>query len=111
MTNANTFSAYKIWWIEFRAQKGIVTKKDAKILKKYDFGGRNRRNLLEHFASKDDAEKYLADKAEDFKKLSKKYEVRMCTDKQFGLGRVDMDNNIVVIDFTTKQNNEMFVIG
>lgn len=111
MKNVETLSPYKIWWIEFRAQKGIVTQKDARILKKYDFGGRNRRNLLEHFPSKDAAEKYLAEKAEDFKKLSKRYEVRICTDKQFGNGRVDMANNIVVIDFTTKQNEEMFVIG
>lgn len=107
-----TFSPYKIYWIEFRAVKGIVTLKDEKILNSSRFtNGRNRRNFPKHFASKADAEKYLTEKAETFKRLSKPYEVRLCTDKQFGLGNVDFTNNIVNIAFTKKQESEMFVIG
>lgn len=103
-------SAYKVVWVEFRAQKGIVTKKDAKILRKYTVGRQwsNGDRIQEHFASKDMALAYLDSKREDFKKLGKRYEVRICTDKQFSLGH--MENRSNIIPFTTKQNNEMFII-
>ena len=110
MKNVETLSPYKIWWIEFRAQKGIVTRKDAKIFNKYSFGG-NLRNLMLHFASRTDAEKYLIEKKDDFKRLSKSYEVRMCTDKQFSMSYVDIQSRILRIKFTSKQNAEMIVIG
>ena len=88
-----TLSPYKITWVEFRAVKGIVTKKDAKILRKYTMLGNNFRNgdrIHEHFASKDMALAYIDCKCEDFKKLSKHYEVRICTYKQFSLGHIEM---------------------
>ena len=108
-----TLSPYKIYWIEFRALNGIVTKKDEKILSqlRYTSFGKNRRNYLKHFPSEAYAKQYLSENAEAFKKLSKSYEVRLCTDKQFSLGSVDYDNNIVNIHFTKKQESEMFIIG
>ena len=106
-----TLSPYKITWVEFRAVKGIVTKKDTKILRKYTMLGNNFRNgdrIHEHFASKDMALAYIDCKCEDFKKLSKHYEVRICTYKQFSLGHIE--NGCNIIPFTTKQNSEMFII-
>lgn len=108
MTQNITISAYKVMWVEFRAVKGIVTKKDAKILRKYTIGRqwRNGDRIQEHFASKEAALEYLRTK--DFSKLSKHYEVRLCTDKQFGMGHMENGSNI--INFTSKQNAEMYII-
>ena len=51
-------------------------------------------------------------KGHDFSKLGKQYEVRLCTDKQYGMAKVDYKNNFEVeIPFTKKQNDEMFLIG
>ena len=66
-------SSYKIVWVEFRAQKGIVTKKDSKILMDSAFGDSYGKNARKHFASEENARKYLKEKAEAFKKLSKVY--------------------------------------
>lgn len=108
MTQNITISAYKVMWVEFRAVKGIVTKKDAKILRKYTIGRqwRNGDRIQEHFGSKEAALEYLRTK--DFSKLSKHYEVRLCTDKQFGMGHMENGSNI--INFTSKQNAEMYII-
>lgn len=108
MTQNITISAYKVMWVEFRAVKGIVTKKDAKILRKnaitrqWSCGDR----IQEHFGNKEAALEYLRTK--DFSKLSKHYEVRLCTDKQFGMG--SMENRSNIINFTDKQNAEMYII-
>lgn len=108
MTQNITISAYKVMWVEFRAVKGIVTKKDAKILCKYpsEWKWRNGDRIQEHFGSKEAALEYLRTK--DFSKLGKHYEVRICTDKQFSMGH--MENRSNIIKFTTKQNAEMYII-
>lgn len=100
-------SAYKVTWVEFRAQKGIVTKKDAKILLKHANNmWKHGDRIQEHFGNKESALEYLRTK--DFSKLGKKYEVRICTDKQFSQGHYEKGSNI--IEFTKKQNQEMYII-
>lgn len=107
-----TLSPYKIFWVEFRAQKGRVTKKDAKILLSNVFAWDSYgKNALKHFASKESACEYLEKKAESFKKLSKAYEVRLCTDKQYGMAKCDFKNRFVKVPFTQKQESEMYIIG
>lgn len=107
-----TLSPYRIYWVEFRAQKGRVTKKDAKILlsdvSRWSSYGKN---ALKHFASKECAYDYLKEKVESFRKLSKAYEVRMLTDKQYSMAKCDFKNRFINVPFTQKQESEMFVIG
>lgn len=103
-------SPYRVYWVEFRAIKGIVTKRDEKILRKFAINSlwRSAKCIYEHFGSKDAALDYLRTK--DFSKLSKNYEVRVFTDKQFSMGKYDMDKKRHIIPFTSKQEKEMFVI-
>lgn len=104
-------SSYKIVWVEFRAQKGNVTKKDSKILMDSAFGDSYGKNARKHFASEESARKYLKEKAEAFKKLSKMYEVRLFCDKQYSMAQYSDIEKGFVIPFTKKQESEMFLIG
>ena len=108
-TNNIRKSSYKTYWVEFRAIKGIVTKKDEKILHKYDLINKwkNGDRIHEPFASKEAALDYLREK--DFSKLGKQYEVRICCDKQFS--QAHSECGVTYITFTKQQEEEMFIIG
>lgn len=103
-----TLSPYKVSWIEFKAIKGIVTQRDAKVLRKYNTfpkGVKFGKTIYEWFADKESAQEYL--KTRDFSKLSKKYEARIFTDKQFSMTTCPTYE----VKFTSKQEKEMIVIG
>lgn len=113
MANATNLSAYQIFWIEFRATSGIVTKKDIRVLSKSPISdckyASGNKNLLQHFATKQAALDYIETVKANQYRLGKKYEVRICSDRQFGLSK--KEGNFFVIPFTAKQENEMFTIG
>lgn len=96
-----TFSPYKITWIEIRPMTGrTVTAADARKMRnvcvhRNGFG-------YAHFPNKKSALEWLHTE----RKLSKKYEARLFTDKQFGMAK---EENGYAIPFTTKQYNEVFI--
>ena len=109
-----TFSPYKIAWIEFRATKGVVTKKDRTILTKFHLSHLSGTREYMHFPTKEKAEEYLA--TIQTNKLTKSYEVRIFTDKQFGMMKLDVDksrfdDSKYHIPFTEAQEKEMKIIG
>lgn len=106
---ANNFSQFQITWVEFRATKSIVTKKDEKIITGRQPKGRNGNKLFMHFPNKQKAMSFVNENANKFKSLSKRYEVRTLTDFQFG--KATNVNGEIIVDFTEKQENEMIVIG
>jgi hypothetical protein len=104
---------YNITWIEFRPEFGIATKADVKKI-----SGLSQVHFryschvcdihtgcyYKWFASKEKAVEFL----QNFdKKLSKRYECRLFTDKQFG-DRNEKDNYKVA--FTKKQMDEVYYI-
>lgn len=109
MNATKEWSAYKLFWIEYRAVKGRVTKADAKVLSK---NGRlasvpviTPDRLYDHFPCREKAEEWVSMIKKE--KLVKKYEVRFFTDKQYSLAKKE---NGYAIPFTSKQEKEMFVI-
>lgn len=100
-------SAYAIYWVEFRPIKGIATIKDMQIL------GRDRLthrdiysgNCYMHFGSIDAAKEHIS--AINSSKLSKHYEVRFFTDKQYGMRSEDSGYKV---PFTAKQNDNVVVL-
>lgn len=108
MTNKN-FSSFQITWIEFRATKSNISKKDETIFRGYQTPGTNGKKMFLPFPNKQKAISFMKENMNGFKSLSQKYEARLLTDHQFGNAKV-IDGEIVV-DFTTKQNAEMVVIG
>ena len=109
MNENKEWSAYKLCWVEYRAVEGKVKKTDAKILSKsgqlasVSFYTPDR--LYDHFPSREKAEEWVS--MINKEKLSKKYEVRFFTDKQYSLAKKE---NGYAIPFTSKQEKEMFVI-
>ena len=109
MTTSNvTLSAYKIYWAEFTPVTGkFVTKKDIAAIQGYSdrYIGRYNKNYRKHFASKERALEFI----NNFnKKLSKRYMVRLFTDKQFGMAKQE---NGYAIPYTKKQLAEVYYIG
>lgn len=101
MSKTVTLSAYKITWVEVRPQTGRkVTTRDAKRL-----GVITRRNGYGymHFANKERALAWLSQP----RNLSKAYECRLFTDKQFGMAK-EVDG--YAIPFTMKQNNDVYYL-
>lgn len=98
-------SAYKITWIELRATDGVASIADKNKLKKLWSISNDKTSLLKHFGCKENA---IAE-IERIKKISlrKQYEVRLFTDKQFGMAKCDDGYKI---PFTKKQNDDMFII-
>ena len=98
-------SAYKITWIELRSTDGVASIADKNKLKNLWSISNDKTSLLKHFGCKENA---IAE-IERIKKISlrKQYEVRLFTDKQFGMAKCD---NGYKIPFTKKQNEDMFII-
>lgn len=103
-----TQSAYKIYWAEFTPVKGkYITKKDIAVIQGNSdrYIGRYNTNYRKHFASKDRALEFI----KNFdKKLSKRYMVRLFTDKQLGMAKQE---NGYAIPYTKKQLEEVYYVG
>lgn len=96
-------SAYKIYWVEFTAEKGKVLKSDIEKIsgRKFDDAMPNGK-YYKHFSSKESAIEFLT----TFNKtLRKKYSCRLFTDKQLALATTPWN-----IPFTEKQLNEVYYI-
>ena len=108
MTTTTNISAYKIYWAEFTPCTGkYITKRDIAVIEghtyKYNVGHNSRHR--KHFASKESAIEFI----NNFnKKLSKRYMVRLFTDKQFGMTKPEND---YAIPYTKKQLEEVYYIG
>lgn len=107
--NRQEISGYRIMWVEFRAQNGIVTQADKRLLARYgmDYRGQRGCKAFRYWAG--DMEKlkqHIASIKQE--RLSKAYEVRFFTDKQYALAKEETGYEI---PFTTKQEKEMFIIG
>ena len=97
-------SKYRTTWIELLPAKGIVTKHDQRQFGTIFFG-RNIQYFI-HFKDKQNALNWL----NSFnKKLDKQYTCRLFTDAQFGMS--ENINGRVIVPFTTKQRNEVYIIG
>lgn len=107
-TSNVTISAYKIYWAEFTPVKGkYITKKDIATIEGYTdrYIGRYNTNYRKHFPSKEHALEFI----NNFdRKLSKRYMVRLFTDKQFGMAK--QENNYA-IPYTKKQLEEVYYVG
>ena len=106
--NSNNLSPYKVYWAEFTPTTGkYVTKKDIATIQGYSsrYDGRYNKNFRKHFASKERALEFITTFS---KKLSKRYMVRLFTDKQFGLA---CQENGYAIPYTKKQMQEIYYIG
>lgn len=107
-TNKVFLSPYKIFWVEFRPEYGRATKADCNKIEgwrcTYHIADRHTKCYYKHFASKEKAVDFL----QNFNKtLSKKYECRLFTDKQFGMRRQE---NGYKVPFTEKQRKNVYVI-
>lgn len=108
-------SKYQIVWVEFRATKGIVTKHDETLLIGREARGNNGKSIFKHFKDKNSALECLEFQKNHgwFNKLNKPYEVRICTDAQFGRANIvyKTGHSEMHVKYTELQENEMFVIG
>lgn len=105
-TNAKQQNYFTSVWVEVRATKGIVTKKDEKLISNwYVLNPSKKPAIYLNFKDKDTAIKYL----KNFdKKLSKRYECRIFTDLQ--KSKSEVCTNGLVIPFTSKQLKEVYYI-
>lgn len=101
----NKLSAYEIYWAEFIPTTGrYVTKKDIKAMGDNPLG-KHFTTYCKHFPSKEKAIQFIIDFN---KKLSKRYRVLLCTDKQFGMAKQETG---YAIPYTLKQLAEAYYIG
>lgn len=102
-------SAYKITWVEFRPQSGKATRKDCCIFAGWQSNLHSAdvhtRCYYKHFPTKDKALAYL--KSFD-RKLTKSYECRLFTDKQFSMRRREDGYKV---PFTKQQIEEVYRLG
>lgn len=85
----------------------FITKKDIATIQGYSdrYIGRYNTNYRRHFPSKERAMEFI----NNFnKKLSKRYMVRLFTDKQFGIAKAE---NGYAIPYTKKQLDEVYYVG
>ena len=112
----NTLNKYDITWVEFRPLKGIATKADCKKMKVgFHMPKQYNGYAYDVFPSEEKAIDYIKCLQFDIerRKISKKYEVRLFTDAQFG--RTDLSKSVegegYPIEFTLKQSEEMIILG
>lgn len=106
VTNAKQQNYFTSVWVEVRATKGIVTKKDEKLISNwYVLNPSKKPAIYLNFKDKDTAIKYL----ENFdKKLSKRYECRIFTDLQ--MSKSEVCTNGLVNGITSQQLKEVYYI-
>lgn len=107
-TSNITHSPYKLYWIEFSPTTGrFVPQKDIATIKGYSdrFIGRYNRFYRRPFNSKKSALEYI----KNFnKKLSKRYMIRLFTDKQYEMAKQE---DGYAIPYTKKQLKEVYFVG
>lgn len=105
-TSAKRQNYFTSVWVEVRATKGIVTKRDEQvILNRHFVGGSKKRSIYINFKDKEAAVHYLS----TFNKpLTKAYECRIFTDMQ--MSRCEVTDKCLSIPFTKKQMNEVYYI-
>ena len=105
-TNAKQQNYSTSVWVEVRATKGVVTKKDEKKISNWYVLNHSKKHAIYlNFKDKGTAIKYL----ENFdKNLSKRYECRIFTDLQMSKSEIGV--NGITIPFTRKQLKEVYYI-
>ena len=98
-------SPYKIFWIEIKPEKGIVTKKDRKTFGELLINSLQTKAIYLPFANKEKALNYI--RTFD-KKLDKRYCVHLFNDEQFKLSK--LINGVRTIPYTHKQMNEVYYL-
>lgn len=101
-------SPYRITWIEYRPINGVATRNDTKklsVISRIRAVDRRTGCLYDHFPTRKKALAHLA--ALKGVKLTRTYECRLFTDKQFGMRRAD---NGYAVPFTQKQYNEVIIL-
>lgn len=105
-TKSIELSAYKIYWAEFTPMTGkVVTKHDRKQLGEPLYDNVSPKYFRKHFANKEAALGFIKS---FHKPLSKRYMVRLFTDKQFGMATQE---NGYAIPYTKKQLEEVYYVG
>lgn len=104
-------SPYKMWWVIVSPYNGIVRKCDIMRLERFSRGGFNfhQERFCSFFPSKEEALAFITANL----RLSKLYEARLVTDKQFGDIRVKYlpsGASLWDIPYTSKQDAEVFVM-
>ena len=103
------FSPYKVYWAIFTPTTGkVVTKKDEKTLSGHSYVTKAKamKYYAKHFNTKEDALEFI----QNFNgKLENKYQVRLLTDKQFGMTKITV-GELPEFPFTDKQLKEVYYI-
>lgn len=107
--NHSKNSPYKVHWAIFTPTTGkVVTKKDEKTLSGYSYVTKAKamKYFAKHFNTKEEALEFI----QNFNgKLENKYQVRLLTDKQFGMTKITV-GELPSFPFTKQQANEIYYI-
>lgn len=105
-TNAKQQNYFTSVWVEVKAPKGIVTKRDAQVLLTRSFvEGMKKQSIYINFKGKEEALNFLF----TFNKpLTKVYECRIFTDMQ--MSKCEVMAKGLSIPFTKKQMDEVYYI-
>lgn len=105
-TNAKQQNYFTSVWVEVKATKGIVTKRDEQvILNKHFVGGSKKQSIYINFKDKGKALNFLT---AFNKSLTKRYECRIFTDMQ--MSKCEVSEKGLLIPFTKKQMDEVYYI-
>lgn len=109
LKNKSEFSPYKVHWAIFVPVTGsVVTKKDKKTLSGHSYVTKAKamKYYAKHFATKEEALEFI----QNFNgKLENKYQVRLLTDKQFGMTKITV-GELPEFQFTEQQAKEIYYI-
>lgn len=105
-TNARQQNYFTSVWVEVKATKGIVTKRDEQVILNQHFvGGSKEQSIYINFKDKGKALNFLTTFSEP---LTKAYECRIFTDMQ--MSKCEVTEKGLSTPFTKKQMNEVYYI-